>query len=83
VLLSGCASAGEPFNDARIEEKVDRPATVYSMPDGFANFAEKCDNHGNLVATTREGAKAGKDITMIADPVACAKYDTDIRSAER
>jgi len=65
--LTGCSSFTEPFNDAPIENKDDGPAEVYSMPDGFANFASKCDRHGNRVYTTR--TDGGEAMTVVpADP---------------
>lgn len=59
LTLTGCSSLSEPFNDAPISHKDDGPAEVYSMPDGYANFASKCDRHGNRVYTTRtDGGEA-------------------------
>jgi hypothetical protein len=76
LVLTGCASAGEQWNDAPIDHKNDRPAIVYSAPDGFANFMEKCDEFGNLVITTRGGGKGGgKAVTVVPDKEACAPFD--------
>lgn len=76
LALAGCSSMTEPYNDAPIDHKVDRPAIVYSMPDGFANYAEKCDEFGNLVITTRGGGKSGgKAVTVVPDTEACAPFD--------
>lgn len=59
LFATGCSSITESFNDAPISRKDDSPAEVYSMPDGYANFASKCDSHGNRVYTTRtEGGEA-------------------------
>lgn len=73
VLLSatGCASFSEPWNDAPVERKDDSPAIIYSMPDGFANVAGKCDGFGHRLFTTREGTNkgGGKAIAVIADPL--------------
>lgn len=64
---TGCSSFTEPYNDAPIEKKYDDPAEVYSMPDGFANFASKCDAHGNRVYTTR--TDGGEAMAVVpADP---------------
>lgn len=71
VILSstGCARFAEEWNDAPIERKDDSPAVVYSMPDGFANVASKCDGNGFRFFTTR-GAESGggKAVAVIADP---------------
>ncbi|WP_145500921.1 hypothetical protein [Streptomyces sp. CFMR 7] len=70
-LLSStaCARFTEEWNDAPIERKDDSPAVVYSMPDGFANVASKCDGNGFRFFTTR-GAESGggKAVAVIADP---------------
>lgn len=72
TMLTGCGleSATEPWNDAPVSHKNDGPAEIGSMPDGFANYAEKCDGHGFRVFTTREGSAkgGGKDIAVVADP---------------
>jgi hypothetical protein len=71
--VSGCASLTEPWNDAPIHHKFDDPANVGSMPDGYANFAEKCDESGHLILTTRGADGAGKDVAVITDHAACPK----------
>lgn len=59
LAATGCSAFTEPYNDAPVDHKNDDAAVVYSMPDGFANFAEKCDEHGNLVISTRtDGGEA-------------------------
>ncbi|MGW7100340.1 hypothetical protein [Streptomyces sp. NPDC054838] len=70
--LTGCASLTEPWNDAPIEKKYDDPAEVYSMPDGFANVATKCDHHGNRIYTTR-GADSGggKAVAVVPKDPSC------------
>lgn len=68
LFLSGCSSMTEPWNDAPVSYKDDGPAVIHSMPDGFANFASKCDGFGHRVFTTRGGEKAGKAVAVIADP---------------
>lgn len=68
--LTGCSKLTEPWNDAPIERKYDNPAEVYSMPDGYANIATKCDAHGNRMYSTREGANGGGKVVAVipADP---------------
>ncbi|MFD7835545.1 hypothetical protein [Streptomyces sp. NPDC059761] len=70
--LTGCSSFTEPWNDAPIEKKYDDPAEVYSMPDGFANVATKCDRHGNRIYTTR-GAESGggKAVAVVPQDRSC------------
>jgi hypothetical protein len=69
VALTGCASLTEPFNDAPVERKDDTPAVIYSMPDGFANVASKCDGNGYRIFTTRgSDAGGGKAVAVVADP---------------
>ncbi|MGW1547506.1 hypothetical protein [Streptomyces sp. NPDC002346] len=69
LSLTGCASLTEPFNDAPVSRKDDSPAVIYSMPDGFANVAAKCDGNGFRIFTTR-GADSGggKAVAVVADP---------------
>ncbi|MGW9067853.1 hypothetical protein ACWGQT_00175 [Streptomyces yangpuensis] len=73
AALTSCASLTEPWNDAPIEKKYDDPAIVYSMPDGFANVATKCDHHGNRIYTTR-GAESGggKAVAVVPQDPSCA-----------
>lgn len=72
LLATGCSSFTESFNDAPIEEKNDRPAEVYAMPDGFANVASKCDNHGNRMYSTR--TDGGEALAVVANDPSCVKF---------
>lgn len=63
---TGCSRFAEEYNDAPLKYKNDSPAAVFSQPDGFGNFSEKCDASGNLVITTRS-----KAITVIHIPDIC------------
>lgn len=48
--LTACDSATK--NDApEVAAPLTEPAEVYAMPDGFSNFASRCDGHGNRVYT--------------------------------
>lgn len=69
---TGCSSFTEPYNDAPVKSKDDRPAEVYSMPDGFANFATKCDSHGNRVYTTR--TDGGEAMTVVPADPSCEEF---------
>lgn len=67
-LLAGCgASATEPYRDAPQGKRYDGPADIYSMPDGFSNFAGKCDGHGHRVFVAFKGGDNRAAITAIDD----------------
>ncbi|MGW1673269.1 hypothetical protein [Streptomyces sp. NPDC002324] len=67
LSLSACSAVTEQWNDAPVQYKDDGPAVIHSMPDGFANFASKCDGFGHRVFTTR-GGESGKSVAVMADP---------------
>ncbi|MFD8595388.1 hypothetical protein ACFV1L_10340 [Kitasatospora sp. NPDC059646] len=70
LTLTGCSAATEQWNDAPVQRKDDSPAVIYSMPDGFANVASKCDGNGFRMFVTREGTNkgGGKAVAVVADP---------------
>jgi hypothetical protein len=70
ITLSGC-KATEPFQDAPVANRDKSPAEVYDMPDGYSNFAEKCDKHGNRIVVVfhNDGAYAG--VTAIPNDPSC------------
>jgi hypothetical protein len=69
LFLSGCSAMTEEWNDAPVQYKDDGPARIHSMPDGFANFADKCDGFGHRVFTTRSTSNGGgKAVAVIDDP---------------
>jgi hypothetical protein len=72
LATGGCAKITEPFNDARVAHKYGNPADVYSMPDGFNNFSEKCDAHGNRVFVIYHGDAAYGSVFAMKDPT-CGK----------
>lgn len=51
LALAGCSQKGtEQFRDApRTGPNVTTPMEVHDAPDGFSNWAEGCDGHGNRV----------------------------------
>lgn len=71
MLATGCSSMTESYNDAPISRKIDTPAEVYSMPDGFANVASKCDLHGNRIYSTR--TDGGESMAVVPNDPSCAK----------
>jgi len=69
LSLGACNDkATEQFHDAPVSGRDRSAAEVYDMPDGFSNFAEKCDHHGNRVVIVfhNNGAYAG--VAVVKDP---------------
>lgn len=62
----------EQFRDAPTSTRDKSPVEVYDNADGFSNWSEKCDRHGNrvFVAFHSDGSYAA--ITALADPT-CPK----------
>lgn len=79
--VTGCSSVTEEWNDAPVQRKIDTPAVILSMPDGFANVAEKCDESGNLITTTRDGNGGGKVVSMLHVPDVCPKSGPPLKLA--
>ncbi|MDX3205080.1 MULTISPECIES: hypothetical protein [Streptomyces] len=74
LAATGCSRFGEEYNDAPVSEKDDTSAEIYSMPDGFANVASKCDRHGNRIYTTRGDSNGGgKAVAVVPQDPTCAK----------
>jgi hypothetical protein len=71
LMVTGCSSMMESYNDAPISHKYDNPAEVYSMPDGFANVSSKCDRHGNRMYTTR--TDGGEAMAVVPADPSCAR----------
>lgn len=67
-VLTGCAKITEPFNDAPVSGHINGPAEIGSMPDGFNNFAEKCDGHGNRVFVIFHSDSAYGSVFAMKDP---------------
>lgn len=80
LTLTGCASMGEEWNDAPVDHKVDTKAVLFSMPDGFANYAEKCDESGNLVLTTK--TDSGRALAIVHAPDICPKSGAPLKLSE-
>lgn len=73
AVVTGCAKITEPFNDAPVSHKIGGPAEVGSMPDGFNNFAEKCDDHGNRVFVIFHSDGAYGSVFAMKDPTCTAR----------
>lgn len=72
VGLSGCSKFTEPFHDAPRGSTNSGPADVGTMPDGFSNYATKCD-HGNRVYVVFHNDKAYGSIAVVANDPTCSK----------
>lgn len=68
AFLSGCSKYLEPFRDAPVNSHLTGPAEVATMPDGFSNWADKCDSHGHRVFVAYHGDDNRAAIAVIADP---------------
>lgn len=69
---TGCDAATEEWNDAKVVHKYDHGAEVYSMPDGFANIASKCDVHGNRMYS--EKIDSGRAVAVVKDDPSCDQW---------
>lgn len=68
---AGCASKlTEPFHDAHRGATNSQPADVGTMPDGFSNWADKCD-HGNRVYTLFHSDSAYGAISVVPQDPTC------------
>lgn len=73
ATVSGCTQkAREPFRDAPTSTRDTSPVELYDNADGFSNWSEKCDRHGNRVFVAFHGDSAYTAITAIPDPT-CPK----------
>jgi len=70
-LATGCAKANEPFQDAERGSTNDSPADVGQMPDGFSNYATKCD-HGNRVYIIFKSDAAYGSIAVVPQDPTCS-----------
>jgi hypothetical protein len=68
--LTGCKAA-EPYQDAPVSTRDDSPAEAYDMPDGYSNFAEKCDKHGNRIVVVFHGDGTYAGVTAIPNDPTC------------
>lgn len=71
LVLSSCGGKGmEPFQDANITERNDSAARVGTMPDGFSNFAAKCDGP-NMVYVIFKGDNAYGSLEVVPNDPRC------------
>jgi hypothetical protein len=68
LIVSGCAQKFvEPFRDAPVLGHLSNGAVIGEMPDGFSNWAMKCDGKGHRVYTTYHGDLGYAAITVVRD----------------
>lgn len=72
IALTGCKAA-EPYNDSAVNSHLNGTAQAANMPDGFSNWSDKCDNHGNRVFTIFHGDSGYGSISVTRDP-SCPGY---------
>lgn len=74
VGLSGCGAdkVSEPFKDADRGRTNSEPADVGQMPDGFSNYATKCD-HGNRVYVLFKGDNPYGSIAVVPNAPGCGE----------
>jgi hypothetical protein len=66
-----CDKANEPFKDAKRGSTNDSPADVGEMPDGFSNYATKCD-HGNRVYVIFKSDSAYGSLAVVPNDPTCS-----------
>jgi hypothetical protein len=66
-FVAGCSKFSEPFRDAPVIGRVENGAVIGTMPDGFNNWASKCDGHGHRVFTTYHNNGPYGGIAVIDD----------------
>ena len=69
-LVAGCGKYAEPFRDAPTGARNTGSADTANMPDGFSNFASKCD-HGNRVYVLYKGDAAYGGIDVVPNDPSC------------
>jgi hypothetical protein len=72
LALTGCAKMNEPFHDAKRGETNNEPADVGTMPDGFSNYATKCD-HQNRVYVIFHGDSKYGNIAVVPNDPSCSE----------
>lgn len=69
VGLAGCGKATEQYKDAAIEGERDlTPAVVGTMPDGFSNYAAKCEGPNRVYVLFHGDSPYGSIAVVPNDP---------------
>lgn len=69
---TGCSKLTEPLKDAPVSGRNSDPAVVGSMPDGFGNWAAKCDGP-NMVYTLFHKDSAYGGISVVPNDPRCGR----------
>jgi hypothetical protein len=69
VSLSACdGKYTEPYKDAPIDGRDRTPAKIFEMPDGFSNFAFKCNGPVGVYVIFHHDSPYGSISTVNNDP---------------
>jgi hypothetical protein len=69
LLLTGCSEKmKEPFRDAPRGTMNNGPADTGTMPDGFSNWASKCDGPNRVYVIFKSTEKYGSLAVVPNDP---------------
>jgi hypothetical protein len=69
-LVSCSVKGNEPFKDAHVSSRNNSAAEVGTMPDGFSNWATKCD-YGNRVYVIFKKDHTYGSIAVVAQDPTC------------
>lgn len=73
LALSGCSQKGmEPFRDAGVKSRNTGPAVVGTMPDGFSNWAFKCNGNDGVYVVFK-GDKVYGSISVVPNDAQCVR----------
>jgi hypothetical protein len=73
IALVACSDTGkgmQPYQDAKVSGANKEPAIVGTMPDGFSNFAAKCDGP-NMVYVVYHGDSVYASLDVVANDPRC------------
>lgn len=73
TATAGCSQKYKEYGrDASVASRDDKPADVFTMPDGFTNFAAKCDGPNRVyIAFHGDGGYAA--MAVVANDPRCAE----------
>lgn len=73
IALSGCSKFSEQFKDSpKLDVRNSTPAEIIEMPDGFNNWATKCDN-GNRIYGSFHSDGAYAAIAVVPHDPTCLR----------
>lgn len=68
LVLTGCSKFTEPFKDAPVSNRNNGPAIIGTMPDGFNNWAFKCNGTDGVYTTYHADSAYGGIAVVPNDP---------------